>query len=70
MQEDELQSGDVCALCGEVVDPSDPIHYAISQSLVVCHACARRNGGAYDPETERWKVPPALPSGVEAGPPE
>lgn len=59
--------GSVCGLCGRLVSVNDPSHFPISESTVLCYECARRNGGAFDPETERWTIPPTLPAGFEAG---
>ncbi len=34
--------------------------YAYGPSGLLCHACARRRGGVYDAERERWTVEPDL----------
>jgi hypothetical protein len=65
MRDYELDDSGVCNLCGEVLSLSDPSHFALSESSAICHSCAMRYGGAYDPETERWRVPPKLPSRSE-----
>jgi hypothetical protein len=61
MQERDLTETDVCALCGEELDPQDPRTFGLGTSLLVCYECARSHGGVYDSELENWRVPPHLP---------
>ena len=61
---DERQSfeTEVCAACGEEVQADDPQNCwpSASWAVVLCPACAAQHGGVYDPELERWQVPPSL----------
>lgn len=70
MMEYEIDDGGVCRICGEMLSLSDPSHFSLSESSAICHSCAKRYGGAYDTETERWRVRPNLPSSFEADRPE
>ena len=51
---------DVCASCGSALTLGAERSYAYGPSGVLCHACARRRGGVYDAELERWVVDPDL----------
>ncbi|HLU47440.1 MAG TPA: hypothetical protein VK116_05125 [Planctomycetota bacterium] len=64
MREDEATDLGQCAVCGREIDLEDPIHYAVSITTVVCHECARRHGGQFDPESEKWLRMPTFPSSV------
>jgi len=65
MREHEIETGGACELCGELVVADEPSNFSTSEGAVVCHACARRFGGLYDTEFERWSVPPKLPASLE-----
>ena len=69
MREEELDETQVCVVCGEEIDPEDGRDFWVSASTVSCYECARKHGGVYDPELEKWKTPPRLPS-IEARMPE
>ncbi len=62
MRESEANASDVCLLCGEDIDAEDVRNYYPSASTVVCAQCARRCGGVYDSERERWAVLPQVAS--------
>jgi len=62
MREEELEDAAVCELCGEDLDAEDPTNFPLPAGKVICPECARSHGGVFDPELERWRVPPKLPS--------
>ena len=65
MEKREENESELCALCGEPVDVTDSVTYVASPGTVVCGACARKHGGVYHPERERWEVRPRLPARFE-----
>ena len=60
MRERESGESEACNVCGEDLDRRDSRNYYISGTTMVCYECARKHGGIFDPETERWKVAPKL----------
>jgi hypothetical protein len=49
-----------CIDCGAPVDPGMDRPYALTDAIVLCHACALSRGGAYDSDSEHWPVQPSL----------
>lgn len=49
-----------CIDCGATVAPGADRAFAITDEMVLCHACATRRGGQYDEMHDRWLVPPRL----------
>ena len=60
MRRSEFDSTDVCAQCGESLGGDTSLPYCVSGSVALCYECAKQRGGAYDSETETWRVPPRL----------
>ena len=60
MHRSEGGQTDACSICGEELDPDDPMTYSVSSSTLVCSSCTAKAGGVYDSETERWKLSPRL----------
>ncbi len=60
MDDRELEQTEECTICGESVDPQDPMTCS-SATTVVCYRCAVRLGAVYDTESETWKKQPDLP---------
>lgn len=55
----ELEETDLvrCADCGEEIQIENR-SYMVGPDTVICMDCARKRGGEYDEETDRWSVPP------------
>jgi len=49
-----------CVDCGHSVDPAFDRSFAITDEILLCHACAVRRGGVYDSDDERWAAAPSL----------
>lgn len=64
MEERESRDPVTCVVCGEDLGSDDSGALALSALTVVCPECARKYGGVYDSERERWSVPPSFPSSV------
>lgn len=59
MHRSETTEYTVCADCGAEIAPSGERAYAFGEEGVLCFACARRRGGSYDEQHDRWTRPPA-----------
>lgn len=46
-----------CADCGEEF-PVENRSYMVGPDTVICLDCARRRGGEYDEQTDRWSLVP------------
>ncbi len=57
----ELEEIDLvrCADCGEELS-AESRGYVVGPDTVICMDCARRRGGEYDEETDRWSAEPAV----------
>jgi len=60
-QHDEREEGPLpCSACGRDVGFFAADSYEDSTGVVLCPACAIKRGGVYDPEQDRWLVPPKV----------
>ena len=52
-----------CIECGSPIDADQAVAqrtFALTNELVLCHACAVRRGGVYDDAEDKWKLAPRL----------
>jgi len=52
-----------CIECGSEIDADQAVAqrtFALTDELVLCHACALRRGGVYDDAEDKWKLAPRL----------
>jgi hypothetical protein len=52
-----------CVDCGTPIDAEQAVAertFAITDEVVLCHACALRRGGIYDDADDKWKIAPRL----------
>jgi hypothetical protein len=57
--QDQYENGlTECFDCGARIDPALDRAFAMSTDAFLCFECARRRGGVYDSDADRWIVPP------------
>lgn len=52
-----------CIDCGTRIDADQAVAertFALTEEVVLCHACALRRGGVYDDHEDKWKLAPRL----------
>jgi hypothetical protein len=52
-----------CIDCGARIDADQAAAertFAVTDEVVLCHACALRRGGVYDDSEDKWKLAPRL----------
>ena len=52
-----------CIDCGTRIDADQAVAartFAITNEVVLCHACALSRGGVYDDSEDKWKLAPRL----------
>jgi len=64
-EREEERTEELCVICGEAVDLLDASAHAQVKGRTFCRECARKLGGAYNPDQETWTRLPRVPEGLE-----